>query len=229
MEPIQRVQGRRYAAQDRLFDAFAEVVYERQHSGAPLELPTGCAYWNDKRMLDIMSGTDRKHFHVHGCMYGVVEQYGGQTMPRRLARKRKAIAAGRVTPMDLRNYKDNLVTARTWITTGVPSLLVWSCFACTQDISDYTGMGVVFKTIYENLTAVETQMRLGKLIENAMTKCKRLKTYTATNDKWMTVLTSNLLERSLLGGLGTFWEQLEFLQGSRNAGSGLRPGLRRVG
>ena len=61
-----------------------------------------------------------------------------QTMPRRFARidsdenERKAIAAGRVTPMDLRNYKD----ARTWITTGVPSLLVWSCFACTQGISD---------------------------------------------------------------------------------------------
>ena len=29
-----------------------------------------------KRMLDLMSGTDCRHFHVHGCMYGVVEQYG---------------------------------------------------------------------------------------------------------------------------------------------------------
>ena len=77
-------------------------------------------------------------------------------MPRRFVRndsdenERKAIAEGRVTPENLINFKDNLVPARTWISTELPSLLVWSCFACTQDISDYTGLGVVFKTICEN-------------------------------------------------------------------------------
>ena len=53
------------------------LMYERQHCGALLELPTGCAFWNDKRMLDLMSGTDCRHFHVHGWLYGVVEQDGG--------------------------------------------------------------------------------------------------------------------------------------------------------
>ena len=43
----------------------------------PIRATQLVAYWNDKRMLDLMSRTDCKHFHVHGCMYGVVEQYPG--------------------------------------------------------------------------------------------------------------------------------------------------------
>ena len=123
-------------------------------------------------------------------------------MPRRFVKivseENGAIAQGRVTPENLRNHKDNLVTARTWITAGVPSLLVFLLCA-HSGYSDYPGLGVVFKAIHANLTAVETRMRLGRLIENAMTKCKHLKTHTATNGKWMTVLTGNLLEREMLG------------------------------
>ena len=57
----------------KLFKAFVEVI---QLCGALLELPTGWAYWNDNRMRNLMSGTHCKHFHAHGCTYGVVEQYG---------------------------------------------------------------------------------------------------------------------------------------------------------
>ena len=124
-----------------------------------------------------------------------------QTLPRRFAKvasdedERKAIVDGRVAAEDLRNYKDNLETARAWVHIGVPSLLVWSCFACAQYIADYNGFG---------LTALETRMHLRKLIENATTKCKHLKTFTTTNENWMTVL-----DPTLISGLGTFWEQLQ--------------------
>ena len=78
-----------------------------------------------------------------------------------------------------------------------------------QQVNDNLRVVMFCKTIYENLTAAETRMRLVKLIENAMTKCKCLKKYTTTNDTWKTILTSNLLERPLHGGLATFCKQLQ--------------------
>ena len=47
---------------------------------------TAGPYWSYQLVAPIgttnacstMSGTNCKHFHVHGCVYGVVEQWGGQ-------------------------------------------------------------------------------------------------------------------------------------------------------
>ena len=148
-----------------------------------------------------------------------------QTMPCRFTSK--AIAAGTVTPEILRNYQDNLVTARTWIATWCTFVigLVMFCLHPGHLGLHRTGRGV-----QSDLRELDCRVRPGKLIENAMTKCKRLKTYTTTNDKWMTILTSNLLERSLLGWPWNILGAIaELLQGAGNVGSRLQQDLRRIG
>ena len=61
----------------KLFSAFEEVLFQHQLCGALMELPSGCSYWKDPRLISFMDGTPCRRFHIHGCMYGVVEQHGG--------------------------------------------------------------------------------------------------------------------------------------------------------
>lgn len=45
------------------------------------ELPRGCEYWNDKRMVQLVNGTES---HVHtfdGRMYGLTSQYNAKGLP----------------------------------------------------------------------------------------------------------------------------------------------------
>ena len=61
----------------KLFSAFEEVLFQHQLCGALMELPSGCSCWKDPRLISFMDGTPCRRFHIHGCMYGVVEQHGG--------------------------------------------------------------------------------------------------------------------------------------------------------
>ena len=42
---------------------------------ALLELPKGCDYWKDKRMIDMINGTDSFTHEFDGCMYGLKSKY----------------------------------------------------------------------------------------------------------------------------------------------------------
>ena len=42
---------------------------------ALLELPKGCDYWRDKRMTDMINGTDSHTHEFDGCMYGLKSKY----------------------------------------------------------------------------------------------------------------------------------------------------------
>ena len=60
-----------------LWEEFAlclQHVHER-FAMALLELPRGCDYWNDERMMFMINGTNSTIHEFDGCMYGLKSQF----------------------------------------------------------------------------------------------------------------------------------------------------------
>ena len=57
----------------RRWKAFTDFLMRAIDIGAPalMELPRGCDYWRDKRMIDLVDGTENTEHAFDGCMYGL--------------------------------------------------------------------------------------------------------------------------------------------------------------
>ena len=60
-----------------LWEEFADCLNHAIYINAMalLELPKGCDYWRDKRMTDMINGTDSHTHEFDGCMYGLKSKY----------------------------------------------------------------------------------------------------------------------------------------------------------
>ena len=60
-----------------LWEEFAKCLNDALFIGAMamLELPRGCDYWRDKRMTDLIRGTDSYTHEFDGCMYGLKSRF----------------------------------------------------------------------------------------------------------------------------------------------------------
>ena len=60
-----------------LWNEFADCLHHAIliNAMALLELPKGCDYWKDKRMIDMINGTDSFTHEFDGCMYGIKSKY----------------------------------------------------------------------------------------------------------------------------------------------------------
>ena len=66
-----------------LWEEFAKCLNEALFIGAKamLELPRGCDYWRDKRMMDMVRGTDSNTDGFDGCMYGLRSRFRNVGVP----------------------------------------------------------------------------------------------------------------------------------------------------
>ena len=67
----------------RLWRAFTDLLVHALLIGAPalMELPRGCDYWHDKRMTDLLGGTEHVVHSFDGCMYGLKSSYSAKPLP----------------------------------------------------------------------------------------------------------------------------------------------------
>ena len=73
----------------RLWRAFTDILIHALVIGAPalMELPRGCDYWHDRRMTDLLDGTEHFEHSFNGCMYGLKSSYSSKPMPIKKPRK----------------------------------------------------------------------------------------------------------------------------------------------
>ena len=66
-----------------LWEEFAKCLNEALFIGAKamLELPRGCDYWRDKRMMDMVRGTDSNTHGFDGCMYDLRSRFRNVGVP----------------------------------------------------------------------------------------------------------------------------------------------------
>ena len=67
----------------RLWKVFTDLLVHAIDIEAPalMELPRGCDYWRDKRMTDLVDGTENVEHAFDGCMYGLRSSYTKEPMP----------------------------------------------------------------------------------------------------------------------------------------------------
>ena len=66
-----------------MWEVFTSVLDELIGMGSPalLELPRGCDYWRDQRMIDLVEGTVSREHKFDGCMYGLKSQFQENPKP----------------------------------------------------------------------------------------------------------------------------------------------------
>ena len=67
----------------RLWKVFTDLLVHAIDVEAPalMELPRGCDYWRDKRMTDLVNGTENVEHAFDGCMYGLRSSFTKEPMP----------------------------------------------------------------------------------------------------------------------------------------------------
>ena len=77
-----------------MWEVFASVLSELINMGSPalLELPRGCDYWKDRRMIDLVEGTVSHEHKFDGCMYGLKSQF--QETPKPIKKPWKIVTWG---------------------------------------------------------------------------------------------------------------------------------------
>ena len=67
----------------RLWKVFTDFLIHAFDIGAPalMELSRGCDYWRDKRMTDLVDGTENVEHAFDGCTYGLQSSYTKEPMP----------------------------------------------------------------------------------------------------------------------------------------------------
>lgn len=78
----------------KLWEEFAECLLRviEMNGMDLLELPNGCDYWRDPRMIELMDGTETHDHRFDGCMYGLKTTY--QKVNMRLKKPWRIISWG---------------------------------------------------------------------------------------------------------------------------------------